>query len=155
MEDREGRDHGGRKGGGREERREERRHKKLWRTVWQLSLYLNSWDFPGSPVDKTALPMQGTRVQSLVRELWSCMLCSMAKNLKQNKNSCANIYHLINAEFSIERGMKISLCLKSYCLSWEGLPDTIQHTKLTLNLKTNKSFFNIIISQIWHGVYLR
>ena len=28
-----------------------------------------SWDFPGGPVAKTLLPMQGTQVQSLVKEL--------------------------------------------------------------------------------------
>ena len=41
-------------------------------------------DFPGSPVIKTALPLQGTRVQSLVGELRSHMPHGMAKKTKQN-----------------------------------------------------------------------
>lgn len=51
--------------------------------------------------------------------------------------------------------MKISFLLKELLFELRiGLPDTIQHT-VKLNFKTNKSFFNISISQIWHGVYLR
>ena len=34
--------------------------------------------FPGGPVVKTLLPMQGTQVRSLVRELRSYVLCSLA-----------------------------------------------------------------------------
>ena len=32
-------------------------------------------NFPGDPVVKTALPLQGAQVQSLVGELTSCMPC--------------------------------------------------------------------------------
>ena len=33
-------------------------------------IFKNYWsDFPGSPVAKTVLPVQGTQVQSLVKEL--------------------------------------------------------------------------------------
>ena len=38
-----------------------------------------SLGFPGDPVVKTVLPLQGTQVQSLVVELRSHMPCSMAK----------------------------------------------------------------------------
>jgi len=37
-------------------------------------------DFPGSPVVKTLLPLQGAWVQSLVQELRSCVPHGMAKN---------------------------------------------------------------------------
>ena len=37
------------------------------------------WYLPGDPADKTALPPQGTRVPSLVRELTSCRLHSVAR----------------------------------------------------------------------------
>ena len=39
-----------------------------------------SWDFPGSPLVKTVLPIKGTWVQSLVGELRSHMLCGASKN---------------------------------------------------------------------------
>ena len=65
----------------------------------------------------------------------------MAKNLKQNKNSCVNIYHLINAEFSTVRGMKISFLLKELLFELGiGLPDTIQHTQLNLISKPINHF---------------
>ena len=38
-------------------------------------------DFPGGPVFKTVLPLQGTRIPSLVRELRSSILCSQKKCL--------------------------------------------------------------------------
>ena len=44
-----------------------------------------SWDFPGSPVVKTALPLQDMRVQSLVGELRSLMLRSVAKKKKKKE----------------------------------------------------------------------
>ena len=49
-------------------------------------------EFPGGTVDQDSmLPMQETRVQSLVKGLKSCMPCSMAKNTikfkKINRNS--------------------------------------------------------------------
>ena len=40
---------------------------------------LDIWDIPGSPVVKTALPLQGVQVQSLVRELGSHRLHGMVK----------------------------------------------------------------------------
>ena len=43
------------------------------------------WDFPGGPVVKTALPMQGGRVRSLVGELRSHIPCSTAKTDFENK----------------------------------------------------------------------
>lgn len=80
----------------------------------------------------------------------------MAKHLKQNKNSCVNIYHLINAEFSIGRGMNISFLLKELLFELRiGFARYNSAHTVKLNFKTNKSFFNISISQIWHGVYLR
>ena len=42
-------------------------------------------DFPGGPVVKTLLPEQGAWVQSLVRELSSCMLCSKKKKAKKKE----------------------------------------------------------------------
>ena len=42
-------------------------------------------NFPGGPVVKTVLPMQGAWVQSLVRELRSHMLHSTAKKKKLKK----------------------------------------------------------------------
>ena len=44
-------------------------------------------DFPGDPVVKTLCPLQGARVQSLVGELGSCMLCDAAKKKNKNKLS--------------------------------------------------------------------
>ena len=38
-------------------------------------------DLPGSPMVKTQLPMQGARVQSLVRELRSHKPCGTAKKI--------------------------------------------------------------------------
>ena len=43
----------------------------------------NMWDFPGGPVVRTALPLQGTWVGSLVGELRSGLLCSMTKEKKR------------------------------------------------------------------------
>ena len=43
------------------------------------------WDFPGGPVVKTALPLQGPRVQSLVGELKSYM--PWGQKTKQNKKT--------------------------------------------------------------------
>ena len=40
-------------------------------------------NFSGSPLVKTLLPIQGVWVQSLVRELRSCMPYGMAKKLKK------------------------------------------------------------------------
>ena len=40
----------------------------------------NLGEFAGGPVVKTVLPLQGTRVQALVREIRSCMLRGMAKH---------------------------------------------------------------------------
>ena len=41
-------------------------------------------NFPGRPVVKTAFPVQGTQVQSLMRKLRSQMLHSKAKKKKNN-----------------------------------------------------------------------
>lgn len=41
----------------------------------------SSWDFPAGPVVETVLPMQGTEVQSLVRELTSHMPQYVAKKV--------------------------------------------------------------------------
>ena len=41
------------------------------------------WDFPGSPVVKTTVPLQGERVGSLVRELTFHMPHSTAKKKKE------------------------------------------------------------------------
>ena len=40
-------------------------------------------DFPGGPAVKTLLPMLGTYVQSLDRELRAHALCGMAKRKKE------------------------------------------------------------------------
>ena len=40
------------------------------------------WDFPGGPAVETSLPMQGVRVQSLVRELGSHMPCGQKAKTK-------------------------------------------------------------------------
>ena len=40
-------------------------------------------EFPGGPVVKAELPLQGTWVQFLVSELRSHMLCGMAKRKKE------------------------------------------------------------------------
>ena len=46
-----------------------------------------AWDFPGGPVVKTLLiPLQGARVQSLVKELRFCMPRGAAK--KKKKKMC-------------------------------------------------------------------
>ena len=45
----------------------------------------NPWDFPGGPVVKTVLPLQGARVRSLVRELRSCSLRGAAKKTPKQK----------------------------------------------------------------------
>ena len=44
---------------------------------------MNMWDFPGSPVVKTAIPLQGIRVWSLVGELRSHMPRGLAKKQKK------------------------------------------------------------------------
>ena len=44
--------------------------------------WLLFWDFRGSPVVRTLLPLQGAWVRFLVGELTSCMSCGMARNLK-------------------------------------------------------------------------
>ena len=41
---------------------------------------LTRGDFPGGPVIRTLLPLLGVRVQSLVRELRSCIPCSYGLN---------------------------------------------------------------------------
>ena len=41
------------------------------------------WDFPGSPVVKTTVPLQGERIGSLVRELTFHMPHSTAKKKKE------------------------------------------------------------------------
>ena len=46
----------------------------------------DSWDFPGRPVVKTALPMQRIQVQSLVGELRSYRPFSVAKNKTKHQN---------------------------------------------------------------------
>ena len=47
-------------------------------------------DFPGSPVVDSELPIQGARVQSLVRELRSHMLqCGQGKKKKRKKKTWA------------------------------------------------------------------
>ena len=38
-----------------------------------------SWDFPGGPVVKTAIPLQGARVWSFVGKLTVCMLSDQKK----------------------------------------------------------------------------
>ena len=50
--------------------------------------YLEDQDFPGGPVAKAVLPLQGPRVQSLVGELGSHMPGSTAtRNKKGNKKT--------------------------------------------------------------------
>ena len=44
-----------------------------------------NWNFPGSPVVKTQLPLQGTRIWSLVRELRSHVPCKHNKQKKKKK----------------------------------------------------------------------
>ena len=44
----------------------------------------DAWDFPGCPVVKTGLPLQGVWVWSLVRQLRSCMSCRVAKKKSYN-----------------------------------------------------------------------
>ena len=47
------------------------------------------WDFPGSPVVKTALQMQGVQVPCLIRELRSHVLPSEAEDNNNN-----NAFHV-------------------------------------------------------------
>ena len=58
------------------------------------------WYLPGDPADKTALPPQGTRVPSLVRELTSCRLHSVAEN--QKKKPALLCYYLSSYNIGLE-----------------------------------------------------
>lgn len=51
-------------------------------------------DFPGDPLVKTVLPMQGVWIWSLTGKLRSHMLCSVAKKLKKYifKGTCRRIW---------------------------------------------------------------
>ena len=43
--------------------------------IWDACQKYQYWDFPGSPVLKSMLPMQGVQFPSLVRELRCHILC--------------------------------------------------------------------------------
>ena len=60
-----------------------------------LSGWHTSGDFPGHPAVNIALAMEGTQVRSLVGELRSHMLCSMAKIKKKMPHSCECVLTLM------------------------------------------------------------
>ena len=58
-----------------------------WKAVYVKETFVNSKmrEFPGGPVVKTLLPMQGGSIRSLVRKLSSHVPCSTANQIKINK----------------------------------------------------------------------
>ena len=53
-----------------------------------LHLKINPWEFPGDLVVRIRAFTAGARVQSLVGELRSLKLCSVAKKKKKNYSLC-------------------------------------------------------------------
>ena len=70
---------------------------KFFIKCWMPTTFDSAWykplinirgtgDFPGGPVDKTVLPLQGAQACSLVGELTYCMLCGADTTLKKKKS---------------------------------------------------------------------
>ena len=86
-------------------------------------------DFPGGPVVKTLLQEQGEWVQSLVRELSSCMLCSKKKSKKERdieENACVLAHSLRRVRLFVtpwavasQAPLSLGFFRQEY---WNGLP---------------------------------
>ena len=66
-------------------------------------------DFPGGPVVKILLPLQGVRVHSLVRELRSCMPHSASKKKKRERERERQPLPSSRSQFNRRRNMQNSL----------------------------------------------
>ena len=78
-----------------------------------------SKNFPGGPVVKTVLPLQGEEVRSLVRELRSHMPRNIAKILSKRKGDPALFdHHLLTPIVHSPLGNSYSAFCLQICLFW-------------------------------------